>query len=347
VPSTTHGSSQDAPAALHGERGLIDRIRRRFPQPAVPLVVGIGDDAAVVQPDRGALQVLTTDALVEGVHFDRRYSSLVDIGYRALAVNLSDIAAMGAMPRHALLSLMLPEGIGVEEVEALADGVAMSAREARVGIAGGNITRTTGPLVVDMTVVGSVKPRKFLTRGGGRPGDVLYVSGTLGAAAAGLDWLRTRPAGPAGVPEEPGLATCVDRYRRPVPRLRLGALLGRTRAARACMDLSDGLADGVRQIAEASGTGVRVDADRLPIDPAARQWFSQRGADPVVSSIASGDDYELLFAVQPKGGGRIKAVGQLARGLALTAIGELTQESELVLVRNGQPEILPSGFSHF
>jgi thiamine-monophosphate kinase len=322
VPSTTHGSSQDAPAALHGERGLIDRIRRRFPQPAVPLVVGIGDDAAVVQPDRGALQVLTTDALVEGVHFDRRYSSLVDIGYRALAVNLSDIAAMGAMPRHALLSLMLPEGIGVEEVEALADGVAMSAREARVGIAGGNITRTTGPLVVDMTVVGSVKPRKFLTRGGGRPGDVLYVSGTLGAAAAGLDWLRTRPAGPAGVPEEPGLA-------------------------RACMDLSDGLADGVRQIAEASGTGVRVDADRLPIDPAARQWFSQRGADPVVSSIASGDDYELLFAVQPKGGGRIKAVGQLARGLALTAIGELTQESELVLVRNGQPEILPSGFSHF
>ena len=113
------------------------------------------------------------------------------------------------------------------------------------------------------------------------------------------------------------------------------------------MDLSDGLADGLRQIAEASKTGVRVDAARLPIDPAARQWFSRQGADPVVSSIASGDDYELLFAVPPKGRGRIKAVGRLTRGLPLTPIGELTAERELVLMRNGQPEILPSGLSHF
>ena len=347
MPSITPGNSQVSSATGHGERALIDRIRRRFPAPPVPFVVGIGDDAAVVKPERGALQVLTTDALVEGVHFDRRYSSLADIGYRALAVTVSDIAAMGAAPRLALLSLMLPEWIAVEDVEALADGIAMMAAEAAVGIAGGNVTRTSGPLVVDMTVVGAVKPRKFLTRRGGRPGDILYVSGSLGAAAAGLDWLRARQAGPEEVPEDPGLASCVDRYRRPVPRARLGTLLGRTQAARACMDLSDGLADGLRQLAEASGTGVRVDAARLPIDPAARRWFSAQGADPVVSSIASGDDYELLFAVPPKGGGRVKAVSRQTRGLQLTAIGELTREPELVLIRNGQTEILPSGFSHF
>jgi thiamine-monophosphate kinase len=344
---TTPGSQQASPASGLGERALIDRIRGRFPAPPLPFIVGIGDDAAIVAPERGALQVLTTDALVEGVHFDRRYSSLGDVGYRALAVNLSDIAAMGAAPRQALLSLMIPNWMTVEDVEAVADGVAGLAREAGVGLAGGNVTRTPGPLVVDMTVIGAVKPRKFLTRGGGRPGDTLYVSGSLGAAAAGLDWLRSRQPGPTALPDDPPLAGCVMRYRRPAPRTRLGTLLGRTRTARACMDLSDGLADAARQIAEASGTGVRIDAARLPIDVGARWWFTEQGADPVVASIASGDDYELLFAVAPKGGRRLAAVARLARGLPLTQIGELTEERDAILARNGQKETLPFGFSHF
>jgi thiamine-monophosphate kinase len=344
---TTPGSQQASPASGLGERALIDRIRSRFPAPPVPFIVGIGDDAAIVKPERGALQVLTTDALVEGVHFDRRYSSLTDVGYRALAVNVSDIAAMGAAPRQALLSLMLPAWISVEDVEALADGVAEMAREASVGLAGGNVTRTPGPLVVDVTVIGAVRPRKFLTRGGGRPGDMLYVSGSLGAAAAGLDWLRSRQPGPAALPDDPSMASCVMRYRRPAPRTRLGALLGRTRTARACMDLSDGLADACRQMAEASGTGARIDAARLPIDAGARRWFTEQGADPVVASIASGDDYELLFAVPAKADRRLTAVGQLARGLALTRIGELTEKPDVILIRNGQAEALPFGFSHF
>jgi thiamine-monophosphate kinase len=246
-----------------------------------------------------------------------------------------------------LLSLMLPAWISVDDVEALANGVAEMAREAGVGLAGGNVTRTSGPLVVDVTVVGAVRPRKFLTRGGGRPGDMLYVSGALGAAAAGLDWLRTRQPGPAALPDDPTMASCVMRYRRPAPRTRLGALLGRTRTARACMDLSDGLADACRQIAEASRTGVRIHAARLPIDVGARRWFTEQGADPVVTSIAAGDDYELLFAVPPKGHRRLTAVERLARGLPLTRIGELTDEPNLVLMRNGHSESLPFGFSHF
>ena len=344
---TTPGSRRDFQTSRSGERQLIDRIRQRFPDPPLPFVVGIGDDAAVVKPERGALQVLTTDALVEGVHFDRRYSSLSDVGYRALAVNVSDIAAMGAAPRQALLSLILPDWITAEDVDAIADGVAGMAREAGVSLAGGNLTRTSGPLVVDVTVTGAVRPRKFLTRGGGRPGDMLYVSGSLGAAAAGLRWLRQQEPGPHALPDDPELASCVLRYRRPVPRTRLGGLLGRTRTARACMDLSDGLGDAARQVAEASGTGVRIHAARLPIDPGARRWLTARGEDPVAASIASGDDYELLFAVPEKGGRRLTAVGRMTRGLPLTRIGELTAEQDVVLVRDGRRDLLPSGFSHF
>jgi thiamine-monophosphate kinase len=347
VPLTTPGSQAAVLASGLGERALIGRILSRFPTPRFPFIVGIGDDAAVVKPERGALQVLTTDALVEGVHFERRYSSLADVGYRALAANVSDIAAMGAAPRLALLSLMLPAWVAVEDVEAIADGVAEMAREAGVELAGGNVTRTTGPLVVDLTVIGAVRPRKFLTRGGGRPGDMLYVSGTLGAAAAGLDWLRTSEPGPAGLPDDPLLASCVVRYRRPAPRLRLGTLLGRTRTATACMDLSDGLADGVRQMAEACGSGARIDAARLPIDAAARRWFTEQGADPVIASIASGDDYELLFAVPARRGRRVAAVERLARGLPLTYIGDLTADPAVSLLRNGRTEVLPTGFSHF
>ena len=343
---TTPGSQATLAPAV-GERALIDRIRRRFPTPLVPFVVGNGDDAAVVKPERGALQVLTTDAQVEGVHFDRRYSTLEDVGYRALAVNLSDIAAMGATPRQMLVSLMLPAWASPEDVDALADGVVAAAREGAVDLAGGNVTRTPGPLVVDVTVIGAVRPRKFLTRGGGRPGDALYVSGSLGAAAAGLEWLRSQQSGPVGLPQDPSLAACVLRYRRPAPRTRLGALLGRTRTARACMDLSDGLADAARQMAEASGTGVRLDAAALPVDAGARRWFTERGTDPVRTAVASGDDYELLFAVPAKGGRRITAVGRQARGLLLTRIGELTSHDDMVLMRDGHSETLPPGFSHF
>jgi thiamine-monophosphate kinase len=310
-------------------------------------VVGIGDDAAVIAPERGALEVVTTDAVVEGVHFDRRHSSLEDVGYRALAVNVSDIAAMGGMPRHALLSFLLPAWTSPQDVEALADGVSEMASQARVTIIGGNITRTPGPLALDITVIGAVRPRRFLTRSGGRPGDTLYVTGSIGAAAAGLDWLSTVQPGVRGLPDDPPLAACVARHRRPEPRLRVGGLLGRTKTATACMDVSDGLADAVRQVADACGTGARIDARRLPIDEGARRWFERRGIDPVRAALSASDDYELLFAASSKSGRRVAAVERQARGVALTAIGELTATPDIVLMIEGQGEPLPAGYSHF
>lgn len=330
-----------------GERALIERIRTLLPPASPSLVVGIGDDAAVAQVDRGALVVLTTDAIVEGVHFDRRFSSAADVGHKALAVNLSDLAAMGAAPRLALLSLMLPDSLPAADLEELVSALAALARADRVTVAGGNVTRSPGPLVVDVTAVGAAKPRKVLTRAGGQAGDELYVTGRIGAGTAGLAWLRAHATSPASEPDDGAIAECVRWYRRPQPRTRLGALLGRTRAASACMDLSDGLADAVRQVSAASGVGARIEAEALPVHPGAARWFDASGQDAVRASLAGGDDYELLIAVPRRRRSRLRTVVGQARGVPLTRIGELTADREVVLRRNGALEALPEGFVHF
>ncbi len=341
--STPASGVPDAPTVGDlGEAGLIRRIRERFGPQASALTVGLGDDAAVAPTVRGALQVLTTDSLVEGVHFDLAYSTFEDVGYKALAVNVSDIAAMGGIPRLALLSLILPEQMSAADVDALLDGFASMAAEAKVILAGGNITRSPGPLIVDVSVIGSAKPRRILRRCGGHAGDGLYLTGSIGAAAAGLAWLRR------GSPDPPDAAMeeCVARHRRPAPRLRIGAIAGQTRAASACIDLSDGLGDAVAQLAAESKTGARIDAAALPIHPGARVWFSATG-DPIPLCVSGGDDYELLFAVPPRFRGRFRTVSGQARGVPITRIGELTADGQVVLVRDGRTEPLPSGFAHF
>jgi thiamine-monophosphate kinase len=336
-------SRADRAARLPAERALVDHIRGRLPAAPAALLVGPGDDAAVIVPERGAMQVLTTDAVVEGVHFDRRFSRLSDVGYRALAVNVSDLAAMGARPSFALLSFMLPDWVTLEDVDALIDGLLEMAAASGVTIAGGNVARSPGPLIVDVTATGSVRPRRILRRSGAKPGDALYVTGSIGAAAAGLDWLRTSSPPAADHP----MAGCVRRHLRPEPRVRLGRLLGQNRAASACMDLSDGLADALRQLSEASGAGVLVDGAAIPVDQEAAGWFASRGLDPLRAALAGGDDYELLFAVPRKMRGRLRHVVRESRGIPLTRIGELTVERSMRLTRNGSVEELPSGFSHF
>jgi thiamine-monophosphate kinase len=314
------------------------------------MIVGIGDDAAVVEPERNRLEVLSVDALVEGVHFDRAFTPPGAIGHRAIAANLSDLAAMGAEPRLALLSLGLPETFSAADFDALIDGIASLAKKYRLHVAGGNLTRSPGPLIVDVTVTGTVKPRRALLRRGARPGDELYVSGTIGAAAAGLQMLR--PSTKSDLPGPPldsvssVLEPCVLRYLYPDPRVRLGSILARNRAASACMDLSDGLADAVRQMAEASGVGAIIEAADLPIDAEARRWFESRGADPVREAISGGDDYELLVAVRPRTRGRLAAAIRDG-GVALTRIGVCTPDGGVVVRRDGATEPMPRGYTHF
>ena len=336
------------------ERALVARIQQHLPPAPDWLLVGIGDDAAVVEPARNRVEVLSVDALIEGVHFNRAFSPPDAIGHRALAVNLSDLAAMGAAPRLALLSMALPAALPLADFDALAAGFAALAARHALHVAGGNLTRSPGPLMIDVTVLGTVKRRQALTRGGARPGDDLYVSGTIGAAAAGLRMLQERLAHSAAQNTEQMDADaerCVERYLRPEPRVRLGVMLSRTRAAAACMDLSDGLADAVQQMAEASHVGMTIDAASLPVDAGARRFFDARGVDAVTEAMTAGDDYELLLAVRPRAHRRLTAAGRHG-GAALTRVGRCTENPAVVLHRivgDGAADTapLPKGYSHF
>jgi thiamine-monophosphate kinase len=357
------------------ETDLVARIRQHLPAAPSWLLVGIGDDAAVVEPERNRVEVLSVDALVEGVHFDRAFVPPEAIGHRALAVNLSDLAAMGAAPRLALLSFALPSHLPVDDFDGIIAGLIRLGTRHRMHVVGGNLTRSPGPLVIDVTVMGSVKRRQALTRAGARPGDEIYVSGTLGAAAAGLRMLQlkstvtegTDPNGGRGVkqskeplfkespcPPSTSAASvvelCTRRYLYPEPRVRLGLLLSRNRAASAAIDLSDGLTDGVHRIADAGGVGVVIDQDALPIDPAVRAWFADRGLDPSAEAMTAGDDYELLLAVRPRAGRRLAAAKRT--DVPLTRIGTCIEGRGAVLrVRTGstmtEQELPRAGYHHF
>ena len=321
------------------ERELIARIQQKVPPPPAWLLVGIGDDAAVVEPERNRVEVLTVDCLIDGVHFDRRFVPADAIGHRAIAVNLSDLAAMGASPRLALLSLALPADFTIDDFDAMLAGLMSLAAAHRVHVVGGNLTRTPGPLTVDVSVVGTVKRRQALTRAGARPGDDLYVTNSIGTARAALEQLR------AGRP-----SVHADAYLRPRPRIRTGTLLARNRLASACVDLSDGLADGARQICGASAVGVQLDADALPLLPDVRDWFTSTGRDPAMAALEGGDDYELLFAVRPRHRGRVAAV--LTHGdTPVKRIGVCTDTPVMEIRRQQADGVevrpLPQGYSHF
>ena len=333
------------------ERELIARIRGQLPPAPAWLLVGIGDDAAVVEPERNRVEVLTVDALVEGIHFDRAFVPPDAIGHRALAVNLSDLAAMGAAPRLALLSMALPAVLPLADFDAITAGFAALAARHRLHVVGGNLTRSPGPLMIDVTVMGTVKRRQALTRSGARPGDDLYVSGTIGAAAAGLRLLRSSVLGHQSAvgltTEDWRLATA---FLRPEPRLALGIHLARNTAASACMDLSDGLSDGFQQIADASGVGMTIDAGALPIDPGARAFFASHGQDALAEALSGGDDYELLIAVRPRTQRRLTEAMRRG-GVMLTRIGRCTAERGITRRDDGAPLIeagaAPQRFAHF
>jgi thiamine-monophosphate kinase len=293
----------------------------------------------VIEPERGTFDVLTTDAVVDGVHFDRTFVPLAAAGHRALAVNLSDLAAMGAQPRAALLSLVLPDSLDVAGVDALLDGLLGLAAIHRVSVVGGNVTRSPGPLVIDVTAIGSVRPRRVLTRGGARPGDHVWVTGSLGASAVGLMQLRAEEGAPPNA--------CVERYLRPMPRVRAGMLLGRNRAASSCMDLSDGLGDAVRQVSEASGVGMTIDAAALPLADGVRDWHARHGGDAIATATGASDDYELLFTVRPAQRGRLRAVRTQLGRLPLTKIGVVTKGHDVLLADASGTRELPHGFDHF
>jgi thiamine-monophosphate kinase len=252
---------------------------------------------------------------------------------------------MGAEPRAVLLSLALPGAMHAGALDALLDGFLRGAHAHRTALIGGNITRIPGPLVINVTAIGTVKPRRALARAGAKPGDAIYVTGALGDAAAGLAMLRARGPGLAGAGTVESV--CVTRYLRPEARVRAGLQLSHHGAASSCIDLSDGLADGLRQIARASGVGVEVDAAALPISSEARAWHAAAGTDLVAAALGGGDDYELLFTVRPRHRGRLRGAQRRIGDLPITRIGVVTRGPELAVRDASGRRELPQGFEHF
>ncbi len=326
-------------AAL-GEFALIERLRRIVPAAGPGVTVGIGDDTAVLSFSG---QVLATcDIQVEGVHFVRELAPPADIGWRALAVNLSDVAAMGGTPRYALVSLALPPETPVAWLEGVYGGLGEGASAYEVVVVGGNVSRTSGPLIIDVTLLGEAQT--VIRRAGARPGDGVWVTGAVGKAAAGLFLLRHPEVRMAGVGEALTAA-----YLRPVPRVAVGQALGASGLVTALIDTSDGTASDLLHLAEASGVGVRLEPARLPLAEGLVAVAQAAGVDPAAWALGGGEDYELLFAADP-------VFGEVAAGLArttrvpITRIGEILPpvEGRWLAGRDGRRTPLVSvGWDHF
>ncbi len=342
-----------------GERGIIEAIRRHFRGLCPPAPAGIGDDAAVLRAPSRPL-IISTDSLVESVDF-RRHEPAFLLGRRALAVNLSDLAAMGAAPLGFLLTLAIPDDLTERFARDLLDGMASRARAHRVKLLGGDLSRSPGPLAISITIIGtSVGKGRPLTRDGARPGDGIWLSGPLGASAAGRMFLergwKPRLAGRklvgAAPPKRGPRADRVVRLRAsqamarhldPEPRLALGLALRRGRIASAAIDVSDGLSSDLAHLADASGVGARILSAALPIADPARVVGARIGVDPVALALHGGEDYELLFTVPTRR-------ERLAARMDAVLIGRIVPRRgglRLVDPSGREKPLTPGGFDHF
>jgi thiamine-monophosphate kinase len=315
------------------ESQLIERYFRELGASREDTVLGIGDDAALVRVPGDCELALTTDALIEGVHF-LPGAPARSLGHRALAVNLSDIAAMGGSPGWALLSLNLPAADDAWLRE-FAAGFGALARRHRVALVGGNLSR--GALSITVELAGLVPAGQALRRDGARPGDELYLSGTVGDAACGLKFLRGDAVG------TPSAAAYLQhRFEYPTPRVALGqALRG---IASACIDLSDGVYIDAARLLAASGCGATLEIERLPLSDALRHAL---GAQAWRSALGGGEDYELCFSAAPAHAAAIAALAART-GQAVTRIGALHSGSGLALTMAGSVmQFSPAGFDHF
>lgn len=324
-----------------GEDAVIEKFRRTAQESGrryAGLRVGIGDDAALWAPRPGYQAVLTCDCFLEGIHFLSDSHPPDAVGWKCLARALSDIAAMGGRPRCFLLSMALPATRTGEWLTEFLSGLRRAARRFGCTLAGGDTT-VHRQVLMNVTTIGEVRPGFALLRSGARPGDIIYVSGRLGEAERGLQLLRARKS-PANRRDH-----ALRKHLYPEPRLKLGRWLAEKHVATAMMDISDGLSSDLPRLCAASQVGARIDADLLPLvrlngKPRAPRF------DPLSLALNGGDDYELLFTLNPKNTNRLP---HSLDGLPLTAIGEITSERKLLLrdSRGRTYELLPWGWDPF
>lgn len=256
--------------------------------------------------------VVTTDLLAEGVHFDLKTASFEDIGYKAAVANLSDIAAMGAMPNYLLVSLAIPRSQGASEMQRLYRGIMSACRPYRVELIGGDTSASHHGLFLSIALIGSVPVGRALTRSGARAGDLLYLTGTIGDSLAGLRLLSAGYGNKGSVlpSVKRSAQELTRRHLRPTPRLEMGQALSRQRLATSAIDVSDGLSGDVRHICKQSHVGVEIKADALPISSALRKYAGMNTLDPIDVALQGGEDYELLFTVAPRHRKKVEQLGR-------------------------------------
>ncbi|MCH7975653.1 MAG: thiamine-phosphate kinase [Bacteroidetes bacterium] len=345
-------SESFTPISQDGEFGLIGRLRTVLGA-EVPeaLVQGIGDDAAVYRVGEGRVHVVTTDALVEGVHFDRTFVPMRHLGWKAIATNVSDIVAMNAEPRYATVALALPNNISVEQLEMLYTGMTEACGRYDLTIVGGDVTAAS-KLMISITVIGEAAENDIVYRKGAQSGDLLCVTGDLGAAAAGLKVLLAGktdydPSGDGAETSQPNLAEfayVVERHLYPQARLdRIKNWREAGVRPSAMIDLSDGLGGDVHHLCNASGVGAVVEAGLLPIHVQTFKAAERYDADPLSLALYGGEDYELLFAVS-------EADRQKLGEDSYAVIGQVVDASEGITLRDTEGNVTPleaGGFEHF
>jgi thiamine-monophosphate kinase len=339
-----------------GERKVIEYIRKRFGQRSQHLT-GIGDDTAILGPSTlfapGPKDLLlTTDVLVEGVDFDLRYCPFHQVGFKAMAANLSDIAAMGGMPRFYLVALGLRRNMELSQVDELYQGMADSAHDYKVGLIGGDISSTRREMFVGIMILGEVGKGRAIVRSGARAGDLIFVTGTLGDAAAGLELIRDRSMGhfkKLSRLHQRSMLPLVQKQFYPVPRIEEGRLFSTRRIASAMIDVSDGLASDLRHICVESRVGAVVETESLPLSDALVEYAGKVRVDPLIYALTGGEDFELLFTVPERNIPHLMKLAHRKR-LSLTQIGKILPRASGLKLKNARGKRVPfpaRGYEHF
>jgi thiamine-monophosphate kinase len=323
-----------------GEFGLINRIRKWITSSDPALIQGIGDDVAVIEMGVKVLLV-TTDILIEGIHFDRAWTDPYQLGRKALAVNLSDIASMGGIPKYFLISMGLPQKLPLSFVSSFYLGLKKEAKRFRAELIGGD-TSLSQKIVINICLLGEEEKRDLLFRKGARVGDDLFVSGTLGDAALGLKILQEK----GKIKEADGL---IKKHLSPRPRVELGQAIAKHHWATSMIDVSDGLLIDTSHLLQESGVGAQVWEDRIPLSRSYRKWIQSFSKDHFQFALSGGEDYELLFTAPSEIRDRISSLARSLK-IPITRIGEiLPKKAGLRIMRKDWKVHSPSrlGFEHF
>lgn len=332
------------------EFAFIRTLERRFARRIPGLVHGIGDDAAVIAASSPMWWHLTTDLLAEGIHFDMQSATPESVGYRAAMANLSDIAAMGAVPRYLLISLAIPRTWPQSHIHKLYTGLMNACRLYNVTLVGGDTSASKAGLFLSITLVGTTRRHQALFRHGAKAGDHIYVSGTLGDSLAGLQLLMngTTPQRWASKLSRSHRQFLLRRHFHPTARVFEGQWLNEKCLASAAIDLSDGLSGDLRHLCEASRVGAEVEPEKIPLSPACRAYAQAIGVSPIELALTGGEDYELLFTVSPRNCEKVTRHAQ-ARGYRMTPIGRIRpQRFGIQMKADGKTQPMPlTSYEHF